>query len=482
MKAVRRSTLLTACLALGLCLLAGCLEDRLVWSPDGRVALVIAAAEDGDGGGGAYLCDALGHLSPLLVPHVYQAAWLGDSQRVILARTREIQSTAELAAALGPARAQAIADKAELDWQRIQTGESLEQLSEEAAKLGDADLLAEVLYLRERHDSALQRRFGEDWRQTQAIPIQLHSLVLAKVDQDRVVLETTLRVDTTQIADLRPSPDDRAIAFTCGSPIQSGALQQLLVIPADGSGPAVVAAAHAGRYPDWSPDSRALVFLQSDSAGGDDLHLGTLARQEVALAGGRVALAGKRKDLAEVVFDASDRVRCLRDGRVLFAAPDVHFPGPASANGRHEQLFAVDLAGDEPVAPLIPKDRRADLPPVLAAFAVSPDEKQILLSSDSGDLQVLTLRSGKVEQLAGALNSGGHYPAAAWRKAGEFTYSAKISLATGKPALASDRATRNAIILRHGDEETVLSRAWTDEEVRRFLPDDKGQGSAHLAP
>src|SRR6266545_4524964 len=68
-------------LALALLLLAGCLEQIYVWSPDGRRAAVVNLGQDG-----LLLCDADGRLSAPLVPDVFRVAWLGDSQRLVLAR------------------------------------------------------------------------------------------------------------------------------------------------------------------------------------------------------------------------------------------------------------------------------------------------------------------------------------------------------------------------------------------------------------
>ena len=58
---------------------------RVIWSTDGQRAAVIA--DDG-----LYMSSADGQLSPLLAPKVYGAAWLGDSQRLVLARARDVNN------------------------------------------------------------------------------------------------------------------------------------------------------------------------------------------------------------------------------------------------------------------------------------------------------------------------------------------------------------------------------------------------------
>ena len=86
--------------------------SSVVWSPDGRQAAVI-------GGDGLYLADGEGTLA-LLAADVYDAAWLADSERLVLARSREINNWSALADALGPQRTHQVAVKAEAVWQQIQ--------------------------------------------------------------------------------------------------------------------------------------------------------------------------------------------------------------------------------------------------------------------------------------------------------------------------------------------------------------------------
>lgn len=101
--------------ALLLLLLSGCLEKHFVWSPDGNRAAVIAKD-------GLHLCDADGKLSPLLLPNVYQAAWLGDSQGLVVARGREVGDWTSIARVLGPERAGKVVAEAESLWQKLETG------------------------------------------------------------------------------------------------------------------------------------------------------------------------------------------------------------------------------------------------------------------------------------------------------------------------------------------------------------------------
>jgi hypothetical protein len=462
-----------------LSLLGGCLEERLIWSPDGSQAAVIAVADNdnsGTAGGGLYLCDADGHLSPLLARDVYRAAWFGDSRRLALARARVIRSSAELTTALGKQRADAIAVKAEMIWRRLQAGETLDQVGRENESIKDGDTLGEVLFLRERHGGELEKLLGKDWKDVGDMPVQLHSLVLGTVDKGAITIGAAYYEGLSEIKDIRPSPDGAAIAYTLGA--VTGGLRETFVIPTNASSPPVLVADQTADCPDWTPDSRSLVYLHgpSASAGENETRLGTLVRQTVRDASGRMAPAKNGEDLANVPFDDSDRVRCLRDGRIVFAARVLRLPSLKSSEDNREQLFAFSAQPQSAVVPLIPAARLADLPPSLGRFEISPDERQVLFSPDNGDVYVLTFLSGGVEKLPGSLNSGGRYPAPAWRRPGEFTYSARISAATGKAVVPPDGSARDAIILRRGQDETVLTSDWTPGTIGRFLQDGSDNG------
>ena len=129
---VKRFWFVPAAVSAGLLLLllSGCLEKHLVWSPDGNRAAVIAKD-------GLHFCDTEGKLTPLLLPGVYQAAWLGDSQRLVVARERKISDWTSIARALGPERAGKVAAKTESLWQQLETGGQWGILTMELGKKKD---------------------------------------------------------------------------------------------------------------------------------------------------------------------------------------------------------------------------------------------------------------------------------------------------------------------------------------------------------
>jgi tricorn protease-like protein len=104
------------------------------------------------------------------------------------------------------------------------------------------------------------------------------------------------------------------------------------------------------------------------------------------------------------------------------------------------------------------------MPKVLAFFEVSPDEKQVLVGGYEGEVSVLTLSTGEVQQV----QESGEYnlmAAPVWRKDGEITYAKRNPEADGK------RPDRKAeIVLRKGDDLKVLSQSWSSDMLEQVFP------------
>ena len=437
-------------------LLAGCWRDRLVWSPDGTRAAIITDE-------GLHLCAADGKLTPLLAPGVYRAAWLADSQRLVLARSRRLPDYAALAAALGPRRTKALATKAEVVWQQVLASPRGEfnVLIEP-----DDDLGAIVVYLREHHGAALREKQSEDPKndpkELEAFAADWHSLVVARLVGDRLEIGATLSEGLAKIHDLRPAPDSSAAAFVTHlelSPVPDDGLR-LLVVPIDGAAPAALVASHTAAHPDWTPDSRTLVYLKAagERSASKDLQLGALVERDVLDAAGHLRLAEKTRDLAGLIFQNENRVRCLRDGRVLFDAAEFHLPLAGHDHATREQLFALDRTKDAAaLTPLIRREQLERMGNTLTSFEVSPDERQVLFEAGD-DVDVLTLASGGVERVTlGAYNdSNKNPPLPVWRRPGELVYLKKSG-------------SRNELVLRRGADETILSRTWPDGVLEQLV-------------
>lgn len=455
--------------ALGLLLLlvfSGCLEQVCVWSPDGRRAAILNTHTRA-----LHLCDVDGQLSPPLVPDVYRVAWLGDSQRLVLARRHPETHWPALARALGETRAAALVARAEAAWQKLQAGTRWTGLGSTGGLFAssDPDWTLAGLFLRQRYGDAFLAKLdaGERHAVTTAA-VDIHELVMARIDADRIVTGTQLFEGVDDLIDLRVAPGDRAVAFTAEFKEGSAKDGRLWVAAVDTSTPQLVAERVAA-YPDWTADGRSLVYAQaSGPSNGDDLRLGTLVRREVLDAQGRLRIAADPEYLAGWVFSDQSRVRCLRDGRILFNAAEFSLPIAAADYGeQHEQLFALDPAHQSTLVRLVPRKQEENLPKSLAFFEPSPDERQVLVGDLNGRVALLTLATGEVQTIQPPSKET-IQGAPAWRAAGEFTYT---RFSPPKDGARPPRAAE--IVLRRGEHETVLSRDWPDEQVNALVSDHR---------
>lgn len=456
--------LMSASCVLALLLLAGCLEQTFVWSPDGQRAAVINLASRE-----LMLCAADGQLLAPRVSNVARLAWLSDSQRLVLVRERKESQWAPLAHAMGVDRAGALVTEAEAAWQKLQSGATWSSIG------GIKPLFAEreptwnfvCIYLRDHHGEALRRTLDAgEWAEVAGKTAAIHELVTARIEGDRIVTGTRLYVGIDEVVALRVSPGDKAVAFVVESQLSQTKESQLWLAPVDASTPQLVAERVAAQ-PDWTTDGRSLVYFQAASAASnDDLRLGTLVRREVLDSSGAISISSDQGYLAGWIFSEQTRVRCLRDGRILFNAAEISLPIAAEDYGeQREQLFALDAAHQSTLVRMIPRKQQEDLPKALTFFEVSPDEQRVLFGGLSGEVCVLTLASGTVEyvQQPEKQNLQG---APVWRNDGSFTYTRRTAAKDGqKPTRAAE------IVLRRDREEKVLSATWPDEVVNALVSD-----------
>jgi hypothetical protein len=438
--------------ALMLALLSGCLEEHLVWSPDGKRAAVIEKD-------GLHLCDPAGKLTPLLVPGANHAAWLSDSQRLAVACTRNVGDWATISQVLGRDRAAAVAAEAKGIWDKLAAGGRWGALTSGFGENNHQSLVK--LLLRERHADALRGKLSAaDWEGLKAEHVELANLLIARIDGDRVIPGPVLHEGLEKISDIRVSPGDRAIAFTTDLAQDNDDESRLFVARVDAPGVTTVAERTAA-YPAWTSDARSLVYVQAAEGGKKDVRLATLVRREVFDARGMIALQEKPDDMAGMIFSNLIRVRCLKDGRILFNAVEFNLPmSTKDIDAEREKLFVVDSARQSTLVRLIPRGEEENMPKNLTFFEPSPDEQRVLVGGFDGEVSILTIATGEVQKLQKA----GEYnlmAAPAWRNNEEISYARRNPTENGKPP-----ARKAEIILEKpspakGDHEIVLSQEWS---------------------
>ena len=290
-------------------------------------------------------------------------------------------------------------------------------------------------------------------------------LAIARINGEELTAGPPLYSDSTAVFDIRIAPGDAHLAFTVGNPLD---IMDLLVAPCDGSAPPAVVSRRTAAFPDWSPDGHALVYFEGNGR-SDEAGLGTLVRRGVVNENGKVKLSKKPVHLAGVLFSplAHHQVRCLKNGRVIFNAFEFDVPfAPDDIEEPRLQLFAVETARQPTLVRLMTRQAEQELPRTDVGwfFEVSPDERQVLFGTFEGSVHVLTLATGKVQEVQSSAKKNDKMDVAVtpvWRRAGQFTYVKRLS--------SEDRPAE--VILWNGGQETVLSKDWPSEFIKQLVDD-----------
>jgi hypothetical protein len=439
-----RAMIMTAAAAMALAL-SGCLEQFLVWSPDGQRAVVIDA-----NGEGLRLSDGNGKLSAPAIPGAIRVTWLPDSRQIVAVIVREEGSWNVLAKELTADESARVIAHAEAAWQEVVAGKPL---SAALVGLNEETKSVVLACLRERRGDAVRGRLrDEELKSFNSDKAVISEIAIVRVEGDSLVKGAILDRGLKSWLSLDGSPDGKFF-----SAVRENALFGLtdsydLFVASVQGGELVKIADAVAIWPDWTPDGRSLVYFGGPKSANGATVLGGLVRQEVLSPDGKIVSDGKGTPLGGWIFRHDARVRCLSDGRIVFNAAEITFPiTPRDFGDQHEQLFALDLSRQATLVRLIPRNGEWALPRSLAFFEVSPDEKQVLFGSYEGDVALLNIADGEVQQI----QKSGKYEvhvAPRWRSATEFSYlRAKES---------ADLTSKGEVVLRDGDKERVLSAGW----------------------
>jgi WD40-like Beta Propeller Repeat len=387
----RKSFSFCAVLSLAL-VLTGCFQKRIFWSPDGKVAAVLAD-------NGLYLCDGEGHLSPRLAEAILSAGWLPDSKGLVLVGEERFEQWSALAKRLNPTTRSSLeqwAARAQADLEHGGAWNEVFKNVKEQFVLEDNEVAAVKLYLRDTPLASLQTLNLSEREDLKRMKVDLAFIQLAEVDFPGLKLGRII-ADGYLVSMQEPlaSPTGRAVAF-----VTFQDRRQLFVVPADGSAPPTqVEESTVAQFPDWTPDGRSLVYVRSASKAADRelLALGILGRRQVLDDAGHIGIKDKPEDLAGLFFDGTSRVRCLKDGRILFSSTEFNLPLTEKEVPQRQQIFFLDPARVATTGRLLPQSVLSQLPDDLTFFEVSPDEKQIAFVDDKGRVFLFTIASGELK-------------------------------------------------------------------------------------
>ncbi|MBE3096475.1 MAG: hypothetical protein IMZ44_05020 [Planctomycetes bacterium] len=454
---MNRITLAVAVLLLAS--LVGCLpEEKVVWSPDGQRAAVIAPD-------GLYLCDGDGRLSPRVAEGVSAAAWLPDSKRLLVVRdTKEPAKTWKDAAALvDEDLAKAVVARAQVLRQEIL---ALKAPAEEfrpkgLEQVGVTELMLAAMYMRDNLAEGLPEKLGKGWDEVKQVEMAVLAIEVGEVSADAVALRPVAKV-LSGPAYPRLSPNGRQVAYVTSGLLPKGQFT-LMVMPLAGGQPRVVAEQVAA-FVDWSADGRYLLFARTTGPAPKekgDLRLGTVSRTVVCdEKGGLLEKFPLPQDLAGLVFQDTLRVRGLRDGRILFAAAPIQLPSTTADMPTKAALFAVDPERPATLIRMLSRNAEADVPQGVNYFQLSPDQRHVLIPGPKG-VAVVTLATGEVVN-ALAEKEGDLTLQPVWRSPSEVCFAVAKGSTFGSP-------NRPEVVLWSAGHWRVLSKAWPDAMVNGML-------------
>lgn len=453
---------LIASLVIAAALLAGCIpQKRVAWSPDGKVAAVVAAD-------GLRLFDPAGRLSELLVPGVAQIEWFADGSRLLAVRDQQARTWDEVTAVLTDDRRDDLMQRAEQvradllayagDWDHFD--------SPGFHGLGGAEKLAIVLYIRDYLPEGLPEKLGDRWEKIAEFAARIRSLEVLRVSGERVTPATVILRTIDDVAWPRVSPDGRLVAFSRPASEDEPFTRTQFVIPIRANAAPVEVARFTGLFPDWSPDSRQLIYASAgnEPRKGDALQLGVIARRSVTPAGDTVEL-GKEEALAGILFDPMTRIRCLSDGRILFASIELNLPCTDNDMPRRPSLFAIDPGRQSTVTRLVPRQIEPKMTDMVTLFEVSPDEQRVTVPGRNGSLSILTLSNGDWQEIYAGDDEGDSDKVRmepTWRRNGELCFAVPPGSPLGSPL-------RHEVVLWSRGTTRCISKDWSDAVVRDFL-------------
>jgi len=442
--------------------LCGCWpKAKIVWSPDGHMAAVM----DTDA---LFLCDANGALTNVAVGGVKAVAWLGDSRRMVVSRQARCATWDQAAAYLSQDDKKKHAAKAEKLRKEILAYRG--KWEDFESELGRIELA--VLYLRKFHRDEIVPKLDEAGRKSfEEFKFNLSLLQVCRVDGTTLKLGAVLTSLPEDIIGIRPSLDGQFVAYVRAVEHKDQATSKglaLYVVSTRAPTTARLVAEWVSMYPDFSPDGRYIVYAASNAPKefmeNSPMMLGTISRARLRGDDGKILAEFPQEDLAEVVFHDALRVRCMKDGRILFASTEAHLPAASKDTSERLSLFALDPSRQPTVTRILPRQAERIAGNRVDLFELCPDQARVSIPSENGKVTVLQLATGDVSVAQEAEDPEGKLRTIpTWRSAAELCF----AVPAGSP---HGSAARAEIVLWSAKATKCISGNWPALDMLEAQP------------
>ncbi len=453
-------------------LLVGCVPELYQWSPDGKWMTVLTNE-------GLHFADSDGSLMKPFISDVRVATWFPDSKRVLVSKRVHEKTWDALAPYLPQDKIKKIIAAAQhvrelaitYDWSKPSTANWPTFLGVLLKQEQDAgrDLTAYKkwdwilgLYVRDHADDLMKQKVPQErWKDLSGLSQTVNFVQVYNFDTSGVTPGPTLMTALDDVEELRVAPTGNAAAIVMQG--SEDEISNLWVAASDGSLPAQQISDRAAWYPDWAPDGRSIVFARATGAADAKVaQLGSLSRVNVMGDDGKLLPEpAKPEDLVGLIYSPLTRVRCLKDGCILFATAQVTLPATAPDMPEEMQLFALNFQKQATVSRVLPRSAFRAVGNNAQYFEVSPDGARVSIPDETGKVTLLELATGKVLEIQPypvvtvAHSDGYLVTVPSWRSSDELTL------------IAPDKSRKPRVIdwfISKGHART-LSGSWPDGTI-----------------
>ena len=364
----------------------------IVWSPTGETMVFLSSD-------GLRFGDANGHLSSACFNNATRAAWLPDSQHLLVADSRTIRTWTEAAEYLsGQQKKEAIELSQYFKQQLLLHGDDDSFSDDYKLKSHSISIVeAAILYLKDNENNLLKQKLqSKTWNSFQDTTCSVKTISLIEVANNQITHRKELWRGFSTIKDMRIAPDGKFALVMLEKEIESKSEpNDIVLISLDFPRASVKVAESLAPHADWSLDSQQIFFFASEGKNTESI-LGSLSSLKVRDDQG-YPLANLQAPvrLVYLMIDQSSDLRCLKNGRILFSAADVELPATDKEIPRTKNVFAW-RPGDLFARRLMSKND-ANLMEDITSLQTNPDGTwTALYNSEKGNLGLLNIDTGEV--------------------------------------------------------------------------------------
>ena len=454
-----------------LLLAAGCdLHDFIHWAPDGQHAFV-------QGNDGTWLIDISG---AILGPATDARAWWPDSRHVIAIRAVKPKTWDEYAQLLGTDDVDRVTEAANYLVNIIQNyhgawsnfTDSASYKTWEKAEEVHATVQSVTFYLRQTNPQAIAPVIAampaDVKTNVDELTPDIQEIIVRKVLPSEPPADQLLVRFPFGILWVGASPNRQMVAFAADTPEHPSLYVISRISPSQAT-----LVDEGVREADWSTDGQNLVYAKTTVPTellSKGVQLGTITSRQICGTNGQLLTEfPPAKDLVGLLLsEKMTRVACLPDGRILFAAVPVHLPAITADMPGNLTLFALPSGATQSITSVVSATDIERLPNRADRFVLSPDKNKVAIPGNAGEVSILFLDSGELVPLQASdvytntQDSDQLIPG--WRNANEIA----LAVPVGDPAGSTNRV--EAVLANLSGGKTLISRSWTTNMAKQFLP------------